>query len=63
MKPWSFVQYLNLFVYDACLAWNVCCCGVCSVNACMLIYCHCLSALDLYNTESTEEVFGYQGED
>jgi hypothetical protein len=31
----------------------------------MLICCHCLSALDSNNTESTGEgeVFGYQGED
>jgi hypothetical protein len=45
--------------------WDVCCCGVCSVNACMLICCHCLSALDSNDTKSTEEgkIFEYQEED
>jgi hypothetical protein len=38
---------------------------VCSVSACMLIWCYCLSALDLNDTKSTEEgeIFDYQGED
>jgi hypothetical protein len=64
-KTLKVVQYLNLFVSNTCLVWDVCCCGVCSVNASMLICCHCLSVLDSNDTESIEEgeVFEYQEEE
>jgi hypothetical protein len=43
----------------------VCYFGVCSVNACMLIYCYCLPVLDSNDHECTKEgeVFQYEKED